>query len=1046
MQFIKPVESNPLRDAITRAYHMDETICVDQLLQEATLPQASLDNIAKTATKLVAEVRKQRINQGGLDAFLYQYDLASSEGIALMCMAEALLRIPDTDTVEELIRDKITSANWEAHLNQSDSMFVNGATWGLMLTGKVLSPKESEDKTLRSGLKKFIERSSAPVIRQVTKHAMRVLGKQFVLGETIDEALKRATKGEKQGYRYSYDMLGEAARTAKDAERYFQAYTKAIAAIGKAAANKGVIDGPGISVKLSALHPRYEWSHRDEVLAVVVPRLKELAVQAKNLNISLTVDAEEADRLDLSLDIIEAVFSDSALNGWEGFGLAVQSYQKRARRVLDWVIDLSRKHHRRMMVRLIKGAYWDAEIKNAQVRGLKDYPVFTRKPNTDVSFLACAKRILAAPDAIYPMFATHNAYSLAAILEMAGNRRDFEFQCLHGMGYTLYDQVVGAKNLNIPCRVYAPVGGHEDLLAYLVRRLLENGANTSFVNRIIDESLPIEEITADPVAKVKQYSSKRHPQIPLPRNIFGSERKNSQGIDLSDHDELRVLQNKMTEASGVRWIAKPIIDGNEASGVSQAVTSPNDKNKIVGEVVDATVEHVNLALTSATKAKTAWAKLPVADRAACLDKAADLLEERMAEFMTVAVLEAGKSLADGISEVREAIDFCRYYAELARLEFTAPKTLTGPTGELNQLSYHGRGVIVCISPWNFPLAIFTGQVVAALVAGNAVIAKPAEQTPLMAAKMVKLLHEAGIPKNVLHFLPGRGEIIGARLTEDERIDGVVFTGSTETARFINQALANRKGPIVPLIAETGGLNAMIVDSTALPEQVVVDAVTSAFNSAGQRCSALRVLYLQDDIAPKIIEMLIGAMAELKVANPESLNTDIGPVIDDDAKEMLQKHMDRMQKEATLLYQVKQDSNLESEKFFAPAMFEIKSISQLPREVFGPILHVIRYQAKDLDRIIAEINATGYGLTFGIQSRIDSKIDYIKRRMHVGNIYVNRNIVGAVVGVQPFGGEGLSGTGPKAGGPHYLHRLSTEQALCVNTTATGGNASLLVLEE
>lgn len=1044
MLFPNPLpEQNPLRTAITRAYHEDETICVERLLQQATLSTDALQRINNTARDLVQKVRDKRLKGAGLDAFLYEYDLSSAEGIALMCLAEALLRIPDKKTMDDLLRDKITNVDWISHAGKSDSFFVNAATWGLVLTGKVLTPNESK---LGGVLKDFVKRSGAPIIRKSVQQAMKLLGHQFVMGETIEDAIKRAVESEAQGYRYSYDMLGEAARTMADAERYFTAYQKAIEMIGKAAQGKGFIEGPGISIKLSALHPRYEFAHRELVVPILAGKLKTLALQAKAHNIGLTVDAEEADRLETSLDIIEAVFADPALNGWEGFGLAVQSYQKRAPFVIDWLVDLARKHQRRWMVRLIKGAYWDAEIKNAQVRGLASYPVFTRKASTDVSFIACARKILQFPAEIYPQFATHNAYTVAAVLEMAGDNRNFEFQCLHGMGHTLYDQVVGPNNLNIPARVYAPVGGHEDLLAYLVRRLLENGANTSFVNRIVDANVPIADIIADPVARVRSLDFKPHPKIPLPHDIYGAERKNSVGIDLTDQNELRDLQQAMEKALTKTWTAGPIINGIEqTSAHAEPVRNPANRQQIVGQVVLATVEQTEQAIAGAYQAAARWDMTDVVERALCLDRAADLFEKRMPEFMALATCEAGKTAADGIAEVREAIDFCRYYATRARQDLDL-HLLPGPTGELNQLTLHGRGVIGCISPWNFPLAIFIGQVTAALVAGNCVIAKPAGQTPLIAAAAVRVLHEAGIPKDVLHYLPGSGSVVGAKLVADERVAGIVFTGSTETARGINQTLANRTGAIVPLIAETGGQNAMIVDSSALPEQVVADVVNSAFGSAGQRCSALRVLFVQEDIAPKLISMLRGAMAELKLGDPSLLDTDIGPVIDEGARKTLQDHFERMQKEAKLIYQVSLPSNAIQGTYFAPCAFEIDSLSRLTREVFGPVLHIIRYAAKDLDKVIEAINNTGYGLTLGIQSRIDGNIQYICERLRVGNQYVNRTMIGAVVGVQPFGGEGLSGTGPKAGGPHYLLRMCTERALSVNTTAAGGNASLLCLTE
>lgn len=1040
MLFPNPLpEQNQLRAAITRAYHEDEDVCVERLVEQATLPQDSLRRINDTARQLVQKVRDKRLSGGGLDAFLYEYDLSSTEGIALMCLAEALLRIPDKKTMDDLLCDKITSADWVSHLGQSESLFVNAATWGLVLTGKILNPNKNK---LGSALKQFVTRTSAPIIRKSVKQAMKVLGRQFVMGETIEAAIERARESEARGYRYSYDMLGEAARTAEDAERYFRSYQHAIEMIGKASHGKNFIEGPGISIKLSALHPRYEFAQRDLVVPILIEKLKVLALQAKALNIGLTVDAEEADRLDISLDIIGAVFADPALNGWEGFGPAVQSYQKRAPYVIDWLVDLSRKYNRRWKVRLIKGAYWDAEIKNAQVKGLVGYPVFTRKASTDVSFIACAKKILQHSAEIYPMFATHNAYTLAAVLEMAGSNRDFEFQCLHGMGHTLYDQVVGPQNLNIPARVYAPVGGHEDLLAYLVRRLLENGANTSFVNRIIDDKTSIDDIIADPVARTRSHISKPHPRIPLPKHIYGPGRKNSSGFDLSDENELRELQIKMNVEM---QHAAPIVNGEVLQGESRPVRNPANKQETIGTVTLATVEQTEQAIASAHNATFSWDMTDVVERAACLERAADLFTERMPELMALLTREGGKTTSDTIAEVREAIDFCRYYAERARKDLCT-HTLPGPTGELNQLSMHGRGVIACISPWNFPLAIFIGQVVAALVAGNCVIAKPAGQTPLIAAAAVRILHEAGIPKDVLHLLPGSGAVVGAKLVADERIKGIVFTGSTETARDINLTLANRNGPITPFIAETGGQNAMIVDSSALPEQVVADVVNSAFGSAGQRCSALRVLFVQEDIADKLINMLRGAMAEIKMGDPSFLSTDIGPVIDEGARKTLQEHFERMQSEAKLIAQVKLPMNAEKGTFFAPCAFEIDSLNRLTREVFGPILHVIRYAAKDLDKVIASINATGYGLTFGMQSRIDNNIKYVCDRIHTGNQYINRTMIGAVVGVQPFGGEGLSGTGPKAGGPHYLLRMCTERSLSVNTTAAGGNVSLLCLEE
>ncbi len=1044
MIFSDPIiQQDPLSSAITAAYRMDETTCIQHLLSQAAFPPETLQTIHHTAAKLVAGTRKQR-KQGSFDAFLHQYDLSSSEGIALMCMAEALLRIPDRTTMNRLISDKISTADWAKHLGTSDSFFVNAATLSLLLTGKIFLPLIDDKKNFSATVKKYFSYAGSTCIRPFVLQGMKIIGKHFVMGTTIEKALKRAKKSEAMGYRYSYDMLGEAARTQADADHYFAAYQHAIHAIGHVSQDLNAITGPGISIKLSALHPRYEVAKRTHVLRELTPRLLQLAQAAKEKNISLTVDAEEADRLELSLEIIAAVFSDPTLKDWEGFGLAVQSYQKRAPFVIDWLAALAKRHQRRIMVRLIKGAYWDAEIKLSQVLGLEGYPVFTRKNATDVSYIACAKKLFAQSDCFYPMFGTHNAYSVAAILAIAGTRRDFEFQCLHGMGQTLYDQIV-TGNPSIPCRIYAPVGTHKDLLSYLVRRLLENGANSSFINRLADPQISLETIIADPVARMDKLTHKPHPYIPLPENIYGHERKNSQGVDLSNMQTLNELKTAMDKVATKQYQSGPIISGKMLTHTAaKTIVSPSDLTQSVGQVYEATAEDVENALANSFHANTAWANTPVTERAACLERAADLFEKNMPQLMALICREGGKHIHDCVSEIREAVDFCRYYAMRAR-EDLKPQTLTGPTGEFNQLSLHPRGVIACISPWNFPMAIFTGQVVAALVTGNTVIAKPAEQTPLIAAEIIHLLHAAGIPKDVLHLLPGRGEIVGAKLTADLRVAGIMFTGSTETAKMIQQTLANRAGAIVPLIAETGGQNAMIVDSSALPEQVVADVISSAFNSAGQRCSALRVLFLQEDIAPRVLEMLTGAMKELTVGDPSLLATDIGPVIDQDALQMLQNHFAKMQKEATLLYQVP-TKNLLNGHYFAPCAFELKNLNVLQREVFGPILHVIRYRAKDLEKVLEQIIQTGYGLTLGIHSRIDATVKQIADRMPVGNVYVNRNMIGAVVGVQPFGGERLSGTGPKAGGPHYLPRLCVERAISVNTTAAGGNATLVSLIE
>lgn len=1063
---------NDKREAIVKAYRLDEKKCVENLLIEAQLDELSQARVAAQATVWVKEVRNQRLNSHGVDAFLALYALSSEEGIALMCLAEALLRVPDKDTMDALIRDKLTLPNWKTHLGKSESFFVNAATWGLMLTGNFLKmdSAHSNETSLMGSLKSFFSRSSEPVIRKSIEHAMRIMGKQFVMGRTMKEALKRAESSEKLGYRYSYDMLGEAARTEEDAMAYFKSYSQSIAEISQVSAQRDPFNGPGISIKLSALHPRYELAKRDRVLNELTPKLLELAKQAKEANMALTIDAEEADRLDLSLDIIESVFLDKSLTGWEGFGLAVQSYQKRAWYVLDWVADLAKRGGRRLMVRLIKGAYWDSEIKQAQMLGLEGFPVFTRKCHTDVSFQACAKKILNYREYIYPQFATHNAYSAALILELTKDYRDFEFQCLHGMGKELYDQIVPANKLNIPCRIYAPVGSHENLLPYLVRRLLENGANSSFVNQIVNAEEPIEELVKSPIQKARDLEDKPF-RIALPENIFSenrnppctplfqrgglevgtssfqreglkSDRKNSQGVDLSNWHALKEFQGKLNAWENHHWKADPMVAGLESSSLSHTVCSPTDTQREIGTVYRCENKHIEKALVMAESAYFDWDNQGAVFRATCLRKAADLLEKNQTELIALAILEAGKTVADAIGEVREAVDFCRYYAQQAEEQLANPTVFTGYTGESNLLFMHGRGVMLCISPWNFPLAIFMGQVTACLAAGNTVIAKPAEQTPLIATRAIELLHEAGIPKEVLHLLPGEGEVLGPKLTADLRIQGVLFTGSTETAKKIAQTLVNRSGPLVPLVAETGGLNAMIVDSSALLEQVTQDVLISAFGSAGQRCSALRVLFVQDDVFDPLMRLLKGAMEELCVADPAFLETDIGPVIDKEAQEMLQKHIHKMKQEATLIAQVSLKKAPKNGYFVAPAVFEIKNLNVLKREVFGPILHVIRYKRKNLEEVVDSINGSGYGLTLGIHSRIGDTVNFIQSRAKVGNCYVNRSMIGAVVGLQPFGGEGLSGTGPKAGGPHYLSRFCVERVLTVNTTAAGGNALLM----
>ncbi|MCD9033738.1 bifunctional proline dehydrogenase/L-glutamate gamma-semialdehyde dehydrogenase PutA [Luteimonas sp. Y-2-2-4F] len=1048
------------RAAITAAWVRDEATHVRSLLERARLPAADRAAVQATAADLVRRVRERAADQGAIEAFMQQYDLGSEEGVLLMCVAEALLRIPDEGTADRLIRDKLGEADWKRHIGQSDSILVNASTWGLMLTGRLVDLADETRRDAHGAFKRLIGRVGEPVIRLATRQAMRIMGHQFVMGRNIGEALARSRKGANAQYRYSFDMLGEAALTEADAGRYLEAYRRAIDAIGRhpdrprAEGPDAVFAAPSISVKLSALHPRYEHANRAAVLAELGPVLLSLAQQAKGHGIGLTVDAEEADRLELSLDVIAQAWRDPSLAGWEGFGIVVQAYQKRAPFVLDWIVDLARSGGRRIPVRLVKGAYWDSEVKRAQVEGHPDYPVFTRKPNTDVSYLANARRLLESADIVYPMFATHNAHTIAAVHRMAGlylpalvraRATPYEFQKLHGMGDDLYAEVIPAGRLGVPCRVYAPVGSHEDLLPYLVRRLLENGANSSFVNRISDEDVPVEALIQDPVDTVAAFDSIPHPRIPLPVDLYrsqGHDRSNSMGANLANDDQLRQLAERVN-AEVAEWSAGPLVPGARAAGAAVTVTDPADRRRTVGRWHPADAAVVERALANAVAAQPGWDATPAASRAAILEHAADLLEARMPRFIALCTREAGKTVPDGVAEVREAVDFLRYYAGQARKLF-APEPLPGPTGETNTLQHQGRGVFVCISPWNFPLAIFAGQVAAALAAGNSVIAKPAEQTTLTGHEAVKLLHEAGVPADVLQFLPGDGATVGAALTRDPRVAGVAFTGSTATARAINRALAAREAAIAVLIAETGGQNALIADSSCLPEQLVKDVLSSAFTSAGQRCSAARVLFVQEDIADKVVEMLAGAMAKLRVGDPGQLSTDVGPVIDEDAARMLEAHAERMNAQARLIARAPATEAVEHGTFFLPHAWELASLDQLDDEKFGPALHVIRWKADALDAVIDAVNATGYGLTLGIHSRIDETVERIAARARVGNVYVNRNQIGAVVGVQPFGGQGLSGTGPKAGGPHYLPRFATEKTVTVNTTAAGGNASLLTL--
>jgi RHH-type transcriptional regulator, proline utilization regulon repressor / proline dehydrogenase / delta 1-pyrroline-5-carboxylate dehydrogenase len=1037
---------SPPADAIHAAFLADEADAVGRLLPLAALAADASARVDARARAWVDAVRSHHARSIGMESFLQQYDLATHEGVLLMCVAEALLRIPDTATADRLIRDKLSRGDWHKHLGQSPSMLVNASTWGLMLTGKLTQIDAETARDPAAWYERIVARAGEPLVRVALRQAMKLMAEQFVMGRTIDEALVRSREPGASAFRHSYDMLGESALTAVDAQSYRAAYGNAITAIGGThEPGLSVLAQPSISVKLSALHPRYELTQQRRVLSELLPRLVALCILARKYDIGLTIDAEEAERLELSLEIFARVRRDARLAGWNGLGFAVQAYQKRALAAIDWLAALAREGGWRVPVRLVKGAYWDSEIKRAQVQGLDGYPVFTRKAHTDVSYLACARRMLQAHAALYPMFATHNAHTASAVVEYAAENAvaatDFEFQRLHGMGDALFGEVVPTHRLGIACRVYAPVGSHKELLPYLVRRLLENGANTSFVNRIADPGVSIDEIVADPVARVLARGAAPNPQLPLPRDMFAPERVNSRGLSLADQPVMTALDDASAAMRDKTWEAAPIVGGERVAGTALRVGEPANAGHTLGTVVDAGSADVEDAILRGVRAQPAWDAAGGEARALVLERAAAHIEEALEEWLVLLAREAGKTRADGIGEVREAADFCRYYATLARRQFAQPLALPAPTGESNAMSLHGRGVFASISPWNFPLAIFVGQVAAALAAGNAVVAKPAEQTPLIAARAVGLMLLAGVPADVLSLLPGPGDIVGAALVGDARVAGVAFTGSTEVAQGIARVLAGRRAQI-PFIAETGGMNALVVDSSALPEQVVVDAITSAFNSAGQRCSALRVMFLQEDIAPRVIELLRGAMDELVVGDPSDVATDVGPVIDRQARDLIEAHVGAMAAAGRVRHRVTLPAACAAGTFVAPALVELDRIDQLAREIFGPVLHVVRYRADALDAVIDAINATGYGLTLGIHSRIDETVHRVASRARVGNIYVNRNMIGATVGMQPFGGEGLSGTGPKAGGPNYLLRFAVERTLTINTAAAGGNATLL----
>jgi RHH-type proline utilization regulon transcriptional repressor/proline dehydrogenase/delta 1-pyrroline-5-carboxylate dehydrogenase len=978
----------------------DENSLLNRLSEDACISTQTRSKITERATRLIEELRADD-RPGLMEVFLSEYGLSTDEGVALMCLAEALLRVPDNATIDDLIEDKIAPSSWGEHLGKSSSSLVNASTWALMLTGKVLDDEASEgvNRVLHGAVKRLGE----PVIRTAVKRAMKEMGNQFVLGETVKKAMKRGTGMEEAGFTYSYDMLGEAALTSADADKYFKSYWAAIEALAQGATSKDIRENPGISIKLSALHPRYEVGQRARVMRELVPRTKALALLAKQSNMGLNIDAEEADRLDLSLDVIEAVLRDDELAGWDGFGVVVQAYGKRAVPVIEWLYTLASELDRKIMVRLVKGAYWDTEIKRAQVEGLSDFPVFTRKAATDVSYMCCAKKLLAMTDRIYPQFATHNAHSIATILELAADDASFEFQRLHGMGEVLHRQVLAKAGTR--CRIYAPVGAHRDLLAYLVRRLLENGANSSFVNQIVDENVPATEIAADPFDALGSLSDEGSSAIKTPADLFQPSRKNSKGWDLHDEDDIRQIDQARDHFKDHQWSVEPLMAQPHKGGARKTITNPANPDDIVGQVIEAGGDDVTVAMNAARP----WENVPSDKRAKALYKAADLYEQNFGEFFAVLTREAGKAPIDAISELREAVDFLRFYA-----------------AEIDGLGQaKARGIIACISPWNFPLAIFTGQIAAALAAGNAVIAKPADPTPIVASLAVGLLHQAGIPKTALQFLPGPGSVVGAKLSSDPRLCGLCFTGSTITAQTINRAMADHVAPDAPLIAETGGLNAMVVDSTALPEQAVRDIVASSFQSAGQRCSALRILYLQEDIAPAFMTMLFGAMDGLSIGDPWAYSTDVGPVIDARAQAEINAHIAEADQQGRLL---KHMSVNHAGTFVGPAVIKVGGIVDLGKEIFGPVLHIATFKAEEIDEIIRDINSSGYGLTFGLHTRIDDRVEHFTKNLNVGNMYINRNQIGAVVGSQPFGGEAQSGTGPKAGGPHYVKAFTKQDMI------------------
>ncbi|MCL7930526.1 bifunctional proline dehydrogenase/L-glutamate gamma-semialdehyde dehydrogenase PutA [Halomonas llamarensis] len=1033
-------------------YVVDEERFVGELITLLDTDQDDFTRTEANTATLVEDVRKMDTAVDTIDELLQQYSLDTHEGLMLMCLAEAMLRIPDKATADALIEDKLGPADWQAHVGKSESWMVNASTWGLLMTGRVLKMDQPQEGQPANFINRLVNRMGEPVIRRAMYEAMKIMGKQFVLGRDIDEALKRSNPLFNKGYTYSYDMLGEAARTRDDAQRYFDDYIRAIEQVGKTC--KTLSDktpAPSVSIKLSALHPRYEFGRREQILNELVDSVIKLVSKARELDVAITIDAEEVDRLELSLEVFRAVYESAAAKGWGQFGLVVQAYSKRALPVLHYINRLAEQQGDEIPMRLVKGAYWDTEIKESQQLGVDGYPVFTRKAATDVAYLACAQFLLSndTKGRIFPQFATHNAHTITTILELANrDNRSFEFQRLHGMGEALYDAALERAPKGTYCRIYAPVGAHKDLLPYLVRRLLENGANSSFVHQLVDPDVPVKSLCQHPIETLRQQKNLANANIPLPKNIYGPKRRNSRGVNLTIRSHYYPLMEQMSAFMDKQYPAKPLLafDVADDAANTHSVTSPYDRRNTVGSVQWTSQEQTAKAVDAAWAAFPCWDATPVAERAAIVRRLGDLMEAHMAELMTLCSREGGKLLTDGVDEIREAVDFCRFYAMRAEEDFGQLIELPGPTGESNRLMMGGKGVFAAISPWNFPVAIFCGQVVAAAVSGNTVLAKPAEQTSIVAHRVIELLYEAGMPRDVVQLLPGDGPTVGSVLTSDPRITGVVFTGGTDTAQIINRALAARENaPLPTLIAETGGMNAMIVDSTALPEQVVVDVIQSAFQSAGQRCSALRVLYLQDDVADRVIEILKGAMNELRIGDPRDLGTDVGPVIDEDARKGLLEHIEKLKAENRLIAETPMvTEHTQDGTFVAPAAFIIDSIDALTREQFGPVLHIVRYKANELDKVINDINGRNYGLTFGVHSRNESFAAEIAKKMHVGNVYINRNIIGAVVGVQPFGGRGLSGTGPKAGGPHYLQRFVNEKTVTNNTAALGGNASLLAL--